>query len=139
MEASHRTPAANKTGSSDRTFGVVMAVFFAILAFWPLLHGEAWRGWALGLAAAFASAALLVPRRLAPLNRAWMQLGLLLHKITNPLVLGLAFFLTIVPIGLIMRLIGHDPLRLKRDAAAASYWIERKPPGPPPSSFPRQF
>lgn len=139
MEASHRTLPAPKQGSSDRVFGLVMAVFFAALACWPLLHGQAPRTWALALAAGFALAALLQPHCLAPLNRLWTRFGLLLHRITNPIILGLAFFLTIVPIGLIMRLTGHDPLRLKRDAAADSYWIERRPPGPAPSSFPRQF
>ncbi|MBI5937114.1 MAG: hypothetical protein HY850_04630 [Betaproteobacteria bacterium] len=139
MEASHRTLAPPKQGSSDRAFGWVMAVFFGLIGLWPLLSAQATRDWALGLAAAFALAALLAPRRLAPLNRAWMQLGLLLHKITNPIVLGVAFYLVIAPIGLLMRLAGHDPLRLKRDDSAASYWIARQPPGPPPASFPRQF
>ena len=139
MDASHRTLAPPKQGSSDRSFGWVMAVFFGLIGLWPLLSAQATRGWALGLATAFALAALLAPQWLAPLNRAWMQLGLLLHKITNPIVLGVAFYLVIAPIGLLMRLTGHDPLRLKRDAAATSYWIARQPPGPPPSSFPRQF
>ena len=139
MEASHRTPPPPKQGSSDRTFGWVMTAFFSLVGLWPLLHGHAWRGWALALAAIFALAAWLMPRLLAPLNRLWTRLGLLLHKITNPIVLGLAFYGVIAPIGLLMRLTGRDPLRLKRDAASASYWIERQPPGPPPSSFPRQF
>ena len=49
------------------------------------------------------------------------------------------FALTIIPIGLLLRLFGKDPLRLKFDAGAKSYWIERDPPGPPPSSMPQQF
>lgn len=139
MEATHRTVLAPKQGSSDRVFGWVMTAFFGLVGLWPLMHGNAARTWALGLAAAFALAAIIAPHVLAPLNRAWMHLGLVLHKITNPIILGLAFYLVIAPIGLLMRLTGHDPLRLKRDASATSYWIERQPPGPPPSSFPRQF
>jgi hypothetical protein len=38
-----------------------------------------------------------------------------------------------------MRLFGKDPLRLKRDPAAATYWIERTPPGPKPESLGDQF
>ncbi len=83
--------------------------------------------------------ALLRPDALDALNRAWMKLGLLLFKIVNPIVMGLIFFTTILPVGLIMRARGHDPLRLKRDPAASSYWIERQPPGPAPETMINQF
>ena len=46
---------------------------------------------------------LVAPARLAPLNRAWTALGLLLFKVVNPVVLGLIYLTTIVPIGLFMR------------------------------------
>ena len=62
--------------------------------------------------------ALTYPRILAPLNRLWLKFGLLLYKVMNPLVLGLLFFVTIMPIGLVMRALGKDFLRLKRDPAA---------------------
>lgn len=139
MDATQRAAAPTKQGSSDRSFGWVMAIFFGLVGLWPLFAGHAARGWALGLSAGFAVAAVFAPRVLAPLNQAWMHFGLLLHKITNPIILGLAFYIVIAPIGLLMRLTGHDPLRLKRDDQATSYWITRQPPGPPPSSFPRQF
>ena len=58
----------------------------------------------------------------------------------NPLVLGLLFFVTIMPIGLVMRAMGKDFLRLQaRSASAKSYWIDRAPPGPPPQSMKNQF
>jgi hypothetical protein len=41
--------------------------------------------------------------------------------------------------GFVLRILGKDPLRLKRDAEAASYWISREPPGPPPGSMTNQF
>jgi hypothetical protein len=88
---------------------------------------------------AFAGAALLRPGVLAPLNRLWMRFGLLLAKVVNPLVLGLLFFVTILPIGLIMRALGKDLLRLKLDRSARSYWIAREPPGPPPPSMRNQY
>ena len=57
--------------------------------------------------------------------------GFLIGKIVNPIVMALLFFSTITPVGFLMRLFGKDPLRLRRDPAAASYWIEREPSGPP--------
>jgi hypothetical protein len=58
----------------------------------------------LPLAAAFLLVALcLSASSSAPLNRLWLKFGLLLYKVMNPLVLGLLFFVTIMPIGLVMR------------------------------------
>ncbi len=82
---------------------------------------------------------LLVPAVLAPLNKAWTKLDLLLFKVVKPIVLGLIFLVTIVPIDLALRALGKDPLRLGFDPKARSYWIEREPPGPEPVSMPLQF
>lgn len=124
---------------SERAFGLVFAAVFALIGFWPLASAGGVRFWALVVAAAFLAAALLAPGVLKPLNRAWFAFGMLLHKIVNPLVMAFLFFTTVTPIALLMRLLGKDPLRLKLDRAAKSYWIERTPPGPEPDSMRRQF
>jgi predicted membrane metal-binding protein len=126
-------------GSSDRSFGFVFAVVFVIIALWPLWYGGGLRWWSVGVAVAFAVVAVVIPRLLSVPNRLWMKLGLLLGKIVSPIALGVLFYLVFLPIGLLMRLTGKDPLKLKRDAAAASYWVDRKPPGPPPTSMTNQF
>jgi hypothetical protein len=133
----HRTQVVE--GSTDRAFGVVFAVVFLLIAGWPLFYSESPRWWALGIAAGFALIALLKPVLLAPLNRQWFKLGLLLGKIVSPIALGILFYGVVAPIGLLVRLTGKDPLRLKLDAATDSYWIPRKPPGPPPDSMTNQF
>ncbi|MGE0151108.1 MAG: SxtJ family membrane protein [Reyranellaceae bacterium] len=125
--------------SSDRVFGLVFFVFFAVITLWPVLFGNPVRWWTAPFAGIFLALALLAPRVLAPLNRLWTGFGLLLHRVVNPLVMGLLFFVAITPMGLAVRLLGKDLLRLKRDPAAASYWIERNPPGPPADSMRRQF
>ncbi|MBC7952290.1 MAG: hypothetical protein H7Z12_10810 [Rhodospirillaceae bacterium] len=124
---------------SERSFGLVFAAVFAIIALWPLKAGGEMRLWALGAAAAFLLAALVVPRVLRPLNLVWFKFGLVLHCVVTPLVMGLLFFLTVTPVGMLMRATGKDPMRLKRDPAATSYWIMRTPPGPAPDSMKNQF
>ena len=84
-------------------------------------------------------AALAVPRLLAPANRLWMKFGLLLHRVTNPLIMGLLFYLTVTPTALIMRALGKDPLSLRLDPEARTYWIDRDPPGPSAESMTDQF
>jgi len=127
------------TGSSNRSFGLTFAIVFAIIALWPLVRGRSVRGWALIVAAAFLVAALALPRVLAPLSRLWLRFGLLLHACISPIIMGLVFYTTVTPIGLVRRLLGQDPLRLRFDRDALTYWIERHPPGPAPDTMPRQF
>jgi Saxitoxin biosynthesis operon protein SxtJ len=125
--------------SSDRSFGLVFAVVFAIIGCWPLLYWESPRWWALAVAAAFAVVALMRPQLLRPLNRVWLALGRLLHKIVSPLVMGVIFFATVTPTGWIMRLRGKDLLSLKRRPDQKSYWIKREPTGPESETMKNQF
>ena len=126
-------------GGSNRSFGITFAIVFAVIGLLPLLSGSSVRLWSLVASTLFLLCALLLPSVLAPLNRAWLWFGLRLHRIVSPVVLGIMFFLVITPIGLAMRALGKDPLRLKFDKVSSSYWIERTPPGPPPESFKDQF
>ena len=124
---------------SDRSFGLVMAVAFAVVTALNAWHaGRLWP-WTGGLAVLFLATALLRPRVLNPLNRIWMRFGLLLHKVVNPIIMALLFFGTVWPTGLVMRMMGRDLLRLKREPQAASYWIVRSPPGPSPETMKDQF
>ena len=126
-------------GGSDRSFGLVFTVVFAIIGLWPLIWGADVRWWAMGVAAVFAVVTGVRPVLLAPLNKLWTRFGLLLSKVVSPIVLGLLYFVAVVPTGLIMRMRGHDLLRLKLDPDEESYWIKRDPPGPPPGSLSNQF
>ena len=126
-------------GSSDRSFGVVFTVVFLIIGLWPMINGGVPRSWALAFAGAFLAATLIRPSVLAPLNRLWMKFGLLLHKITNPIIMGLIFFVAVTPTAFVMKVLGKDPLRRQFDKEATSYWIDRVPPGPEPETMKNQF
>jgi hypothetical protein len=124
---------------SDRSFGLVMALALAAVTALNAWHsGKLWP-WTGGAATLFLAAALLRPSILQPLNLLWLRFGLLLHRIVNPVVMALLFYGTVLPTGLIMRLMGKDLLRLKRQPDADSYWIVRQPPGPSPETMRDQF
>ena len=125
--------------SSDRSFGIVFAAVFAIIASWPLLHLEAPRWWAFGVAGGFAGVAFIWPRILRPLNRAWLALGRLLHRVMSPLILGTIFFICVTPIAWILRICGKDVLSLALDPNRSSYWTVRQPAEPPTETMKRQF
>lgn len=126
-------------GATDRSFGLVFSAVFTLIALYPLLDGGTILLWSLIVASFFLLLALLVPDTLAPANRLWTQFGELLHRIVSPVALGIVFFLAVFPTGLLMRLFGKDPLRLKIDRGASSYWIKRSPPGPAAESLNNQF
>lgn len=126
-------------GSSDRAFGWVFAGVFGLIGLWPVVWGRPPRAWSLGVAFVFLVLAFVWPRGLAPLNRLWRRVGLILHAVVHPVVMAGVFFTTVAPIGLIMRGLGKDPLRLRFDRTARTYWIERRPPGPAPDTMDRQF
>ena len=132
---SHRAVLAG----SNRNFGLVFAAVFAVLGVWPAMrYGHAPRWWALAAAAAFLAAAVFAADRLAPLNRLWFRIGMALHGVVSPLVMGLLYYGAVVPMGLLLRATGKDLLRLKR-SEASSYWILREPRGPAAGSMKNQF
>jgi hypothetical protein len=124
---------------SDRSFGLVMAaVLLAVTSLNAWHSGRLWP-WTGGLAGLLVAAALVRPAILHPLNLLWLKFGLLLHKVVNPIVMALIFYGTVLPTGLVMRMLGKDMLRLKRQPDEDSYWIVRQPPGPSPETMKDQF
>jgi hypothetical protein len=126
-------------GSTDRSFGLVFAAFFTVVALLPLVKGHPARWWALPFAGLFLIAALARPAALHPLNVLWLRFGLLLQKIVSPIVLAVLFYGIFTPTAFLYRVFGRDLLGLRFDRKAESYWISRMPPGPPPESMSNQF
>lgn len=138
--STHESLSRDETSAphSERTFGLVMAGFLTLLALINGRHSGRFWPWELAIAILLLAAALIRPSVLSPLNRLWMKLGLLLHTIVNPIVMGLLFYGTIWPTGIVMRMRGRDLLRLKREPGSDSYWIARAP-GPKPETMRDQF
>jgi hypothetical protein len=106
---------------------------------WPVLNKHALRPWPLLASAAFLLAAMTRPTLFSPLTRALSALGLMLGRITNPVVTTVLFFVAFVPAGCFARLLGRDLLHLRHNSSADSYWIPRTPPGPRPDTMSKQF
>ncbi len=95
-----------------RNFGLIMglmiAVFFGVILPW-IWGGQywAWPWWAGGVLAGFG---LTWPMALKWMYVAWMKIGGILGRINTTLILGLAYLLIFVPLGLILRVFGKDTL-----------------------------
>lgn len=128
------------TPPSERSFGWVFTTVFAIIGGYQCYAGREEVGASfLAVAAVIAITAWFKPSILARPNLWWFRFGLLLNKLVTPVVMFFVFVTTFVPIGLIMRAMGYDPLRRKKQPAASTYWIERSPPGPDPDSMRNPF
>lgn len=83
---------------------------------WPWIVGSILVAWG-----------LIAPNSLKPVYRGWMKFGLLLSRVTTPIVLGIVFFGVVFPIGAIMRLRGRDPMTRRLDPEAKTYRVISKP------------
>jgi hypothetical protein len=112
--------------SGERQFGLVVGGLLVLIVIVRAYLKDEF-GWISGLFVAIGCAlivlGLLRPVWLAPLNRWWQRLGLVLHKVTNPLFLGLIYFVAFVPVGWLMRLFGKDML-----SRSKTQWIQRDRP-----------
>ena len=114
--------------SSEKSFGIVFAIVFLIIALYPLTNSSPINIWSLSVSALFLLFAFLMPRVLILPNKIWFKFGMLLGYIIAPIVMELVYFITVLPTGFIMHLLGKDLLKQKLDKSAKSYWIERTEP-----------
>ncbi len=91
-----------------------------------------WRGapeaarWLAGIGPALALIGLTVPGVLRPLHAVWMPAAKGLARVLTWLLLTLAYYFVFTPYGMIMRLLGRDPLERRIDRSRPSYWIRRE-------------
>jgi hypothetical protein len=113
---------------SDKSFGIVFSIVFLIVALYPLANSQDYHVWALIVSIVFLLSALFASKLLHILNKLWFKLGILLGSIIAPIIMTLVYFVTVLPIGMIMRFLGKDLLKQKLDKNAKSYWIRRNEP-----------
>ncbi len=129
-------------GSSDRAFGLTVGGILAAIGAvrWFFFDaGQLSTAFLVVPGVLLVLVALVRPGLLAPLNKLWTKLGLLLAAIVNPIIMGLIYFFLFVPIGLGMQLFGRDPLRQRRAEGQDTYWISREQAGPAPETMKNQF
>ena len=102
-------------------FAAIVVVVFGIVI--PLLTGNGfvWIPWAIG--GMFVLWGLSAPATVRPFYRLWMRFGMLMSAVVNRVVLGIVFYLILLPFGLVFRVRGIDPLRRKWDPKLESYRV----------------
>jgi Saxitoxin biosynthesis operon protein SxtJ len=121
-----------------RFFGLLVGGLFGVLGVWPVVfRGQGARLWALILAALLVIPAVLFPASLRQPHRVWMALGEALGWINTRIILGLVYYGLMTPMGVMMRLLGKDPMRRRFEPAVNTYRVPR--PTRPSDHMDRQF
>ena len=128
--ANHAIPELDAKGL--RSFGLVTGGIIMVLfgLFFPWLLEVSIPRWPWVLGGVLGVWGLVHPTSLRPVYTNWMKFGLLLSKITTPIVMGIVFYGVIFPMGLIMKLVGKDPMQRKLDEAQATYRVVQDPNAP---------
>ena len=123
MSLAHEIPEIDRKGLREFAFilGGAVAVIFGLLL--PWLFERSYPLWPWVFLGVFAVWGLLAPNTLRPVYRVWMRFGLLLNKVTTPLVLGVVFFLMILPVGLVRRALGKDSIPKRAEPEKDSYRV----------------
>ena len=111
--------------SSNKSFGILFFIVFVLISIWPVIQGGSLRIWPIPIAILFLLLGLIDSKLLSPLNVVWVKFGELLGRIIAPVVMAIIYFFIITPIGLFMRLIGKDLLKIKF-SNRQSYWTKRE-------------
>ena len=115
---------ARLSASDGRRFALTLGAAFVAIASVTWWRGHMLIGAVLGATGVLlAAAGIIMPSRLGPISRGWMAFALAISKVTTPFFLGVVYYLVIAPIGVTMRLFGHNPLARKSNDG--SFWVAR--------------
>jgi len=122
----HDIPKLDRRGL--REFGLMMAGFLATIfgVIIPLLRRHESPSWIWAIALFFVTFALVAPNLLNPIYHVWMRFGLAWGWVETRIILGMVFYIMMLPMGLVMRLLGNDPMQRALQKREASYRIPSK-------------
>ena len=132
-----RSVPAGLTAAAGRRFAFTVGIAMLVLAGVLMWRGKRVAASMVGGAGALLIiAGLVAPTRLGPIERAWYALAAAISKVTTPIVMGVLYFVVLTPVGLLMRLLGRNPLgHAPTDSTA---WV-RRPEGARRGDLERQF
>lgn len=94
-----------------RQFGLVVGGVFSVIGLWPVMfRADSPRLWAMILGSLLIALGVIVPQTLRQVHQGWMKIGHVLGSINTKIILGIIYYLLITPMGIVMRLMGKDPM-----------------------------
>jgi len=122
-----------------RKFGLIALIFFGCLCALGIWSDKPLPTYLFGTLAALGLGFILFPYQLRPVYDAWLKIAHFLGRIFTTLILALAYYLVITPSAIIKRLFGGNPIPVKPDRKASSYWVNRTEPIQPKERFLKRY
>ncbi|MDH4079259.1 MAG: SxtJ family membrane protein [Nitrospira sp.] len=120
------TPSQQPTPKELRQFGFIVGGVFSVIGLWPtVFRGESPRLWAMILGCLLIVLGAIAPLYLKQVHRGWMKIGHVLGSINTRIILGIIYYLLITPMGIVMRLMGKDPMRRAVGGKVDTYRVIR--------------
>lgn len=110
------------------TGALIIGLFGLFIPWLWNLSFSAWLTYAAAIGGSLIVWAAIHPSSLKVIYLPWMKFSLLLGAINTRIILFILFFLLFMPMGLIMRLFGKDPMQRQFQKQQASYRHTREPP-----------
>ena len=109
-----------------RQFGITTGLAIAVIfgAFFPWLLNADFPLWPWLIFAILATLGIAVPGSLRKVYEVWMKFALLLSKVTTPIILGIVYYLVVVPMGLVMKLLRKDPMAREMSDSITTYRVK---------------
>ena len=113
-----------------RRFGLIMTTAFSIVAGVLLWRDRMWAIYLFAPATLLLFMAVVRPNWLGVIEKWWMAFAEVLGTVVTALILTLAFFIVITPVGWFKRVLSSDTLGLTFDPEVQTYWVDVDPDGP---------
>jgi hypothetical protein len=113
---------------SEKSFGIVFSIVFLLYTIYQLLIYQKFHFWSIALSILLLILAYFFSRILILPNKYWFKFGITLGSIVSPIIISIIYFVTVIPTGVVMRLLGKDLLKQNFNKKARSYWVERNEP-----------
>jgi len=109
-------------------FGAIIGILFGAALPWVFSAGYPYWPWA--VLVIFFVWSLAAPLTLRGFYRIWMRFGFVLNAVMSRIILGIVYYLAVLPTGVIRRLFSNDPLNRKLDKNIKTYRVnsEKQPP-----------
>ena len=111
------------TKKTLREFGFIFGLGLPLIIGWliPSLSGHEPRIWALYIGILTLILSILFPNILKLPYEIWIRIGLILGWINSKIILGMVFFVILIPISIIMKFFKYDPLNKYQSSYKLTY------------------
>lgn len=127
------------TDKDLKKFGITVGLIVGLIGIVLLFRGKTVYIYFVISALLLILPAIVFPKILLPIQKAWMTLAVILGWVMTRVILSILFYIIVTPIGVISRVFGKQFLEIKSDRSQHSYWHPRERSKIEPTKYENQF